>query len=110
MKLSTLFRLEEDLNLDKNTLVILRWIAIIGQLTAINLVYFYLKLEFPILITDKNKNNQLLGRSPYNQTVYIDEENFPFKKHHEKLIGSMLDVKIIKSNQNSLLGSFTKNA
>ena len=67
-------------------------------------------LEFPILITDKNKNNQLLGRSPYNQTVYIDEENLPFKKHHEKLIGSMLDVKIIKSNQNSLLGSFTKNA
>ena len=67
-------------------------------------------LEFPILITDKNKNNQLLGRSPYNQTVYIDEENLPVKKHHEKLIGYMLDVKIIKSNQNSLLGSFTKNA
>ena len=67
-------------------------------------------LEFPILITDKNKNNQLLGRSPYNQTVYIDEENLPVKKQHEKLIGSMLNVKIIKSNQNSLLGSFTKNA
>ena len=67
-------------------------------------------LEFPILITDKNKNNQLLGRSPYNQTVYINEENFPIKKNHEKLIGSMLNVKIIKSNQNSLLGSFTKNA
>ena len=67
-------------------------------------------LKFPILITDKNKNNQLLGRSPYNQTVYIDEENLPVKKHREKLIGSMLDVKIIKSNQNSLLGSFTKNA
>ena len=67
-------------------------------------------LEFPILITDKNKNNQLLGRSPYNQTVYIDEENLPVKKYHEKLIGSMLNVKIIKSNQNSLLGSFTKNA
>lgn len=67
-------------------------------------------LEFPILITDKNKNNQLLGRSPYNQTVYIDEENLPVKKYHEKLIGSMLNVKIIKSYQNSLLGSFTKNA
>ena len=67
-------------------------------------------LELPILITDKNKKNQLLGRSPYNQTVYIDEENLPVKKHYEKLIGSMLDVKIIKSNQNSLLGSFTKNA
>jgi tRNA-2-methylthio-N6-dimethylallyladenosine synthase len=66
--------------------------------------------KFPILITDKNKNNQFLGRSPYNQTVYINEENLPVKKDHEKLIGSMLDVKIIKSNQNSLLGSFTKNA
>ncbi len=67
-------------------------------------------LEFPILITDKNKNNQFLGRSPYNQTVYIDEENFPVKKYHEKLIGSMLNVKIIKSNQNSLLACSTKNA
>ena len=67
-------------------------------------------LEFPILITDKNKNNQLLGRSPYNQTIYIDEEELLVKKQQEKLIGSMLDVKIIKSNQNSLLGSFTKNA
>ena len=50
MKLSTLFRLKENLNLHKNTLVNLRWIAIIGQITAINLVYFYLKLDFPILI------------------------------------------------------------
>jgi len=50
MKLSTLFRLGENLNLDRKTLVILRWIAIIGQFTAINLVYFYLKLDFPVLI------------------------------------------------------------
>ena len=64
----------------------------------------------PILITDINKNNQLLGRSPYNQTVYINEENFPFKKHYEKFIGSMLNVKIVKSNQNSLLGAFSNNA
>ena len=67
-------------------------------------------LEFPILITDKNKNNQFLGRSPYNQTVYINEEKLRAKKHYKKLIGSMLNVKIIKSNQNSLLGSFTKHA
>ena len=67
-------------------------------------------LVIPILITDKNKNDQLLGRSPYNQTVYINEENLPVKKHHEKFIGSMMNVKIIKSNQNSLLGAFTKNA
>ena len=49
MNFSTLFRLRENLNLDRKTLVILRWIAIVGQLTAINLVYFYLNLEFPIL-------------------------------------------------------------
>ena len=61
------------------------------------------------MITDKNKNNQFLGRSPYNQTVYIKEENVPFKKFHGKVIGSIFDVKIIKSNQNSLLGTFTNN-
>jgi len=49
MNFSTLFRLRENLNLDKKTLVTLRWIAIIGQFTAINLVYFYLKLDFPVV-------------------------------------------------------------
>ena len=52
MNLSTLFRLGENLNLDRKTLVSLRWIAIIGQFTAVNLVYFYLKLEFPIEISN----------------------------------------------------------
>ena len=51
MNFSTLFRLEENLHLDKKTLVILRWIAIIGQLVAVNIVYFYLDLKFPILET-----------------------------------------------------------
>ena len=50
MNLSTLFRLGENLHLDRKTLIILRWIAIIGQLTAVNFVYFYLNLEFPITI------------------------------------------------------------
>ena len=48
MKLSTLFRLEENLHLDKKTLVNLRWIAIVGQLIAVNLVYYYFKLDLPI--------------------------------------------------------------
>ena len=51
MKISTLFRLEENLHLDKKTLVSLRWIAIIGQLIALNFVYYYLKLELPIVAT-----------------------------------------------------------
>ncbi len=50
MNISTFFRLGENLNLDKKTLIYLRWIAIIGQLTAVNIVYFYLKLDFPILV------------------------------------------------------------
>ncbi|MDA7606103.1 ActS/PrrB/RegB family redox-sensitive histidine kinase [Pelagibacteraceae bacterium] len=51
MNFSTLFRLEENLHLDKKTLVNLRWIAIIGQLIAINFVYFFLNLELPIIET-----------------------------------------------------------
>ena len=50
MNFSTLFRLGENLSLDRKTLITLRWIALIGQFTAVNLVYFYLKLEFEILI------------------------------------------------------------
>ena len=49
MNLSTLFRLEENLQLDKKTLVTLRYIAIFGQLLAINIVYNYLNLTFPII-------------------------------------------------------------
>ena len=48
MDFSTLFRTKENLNLDKNTLTILRYIAIFGQFFAINVVYFYLSLPFPI--------------------------------------------------------------
>ena len=51
MNFSTLFRIEENLHLDKKTLVNLRWIAIIGQLIAINFVYFFLKLDLPIIET-----------------------------------------------------------
>ena len=48
MDFSTLFRVKENLNLDKSTLTILRYIAIFGQFFAINIVYFYLGLTFPI--------------------------------------------------------------
>jgi len=48
MDFTTLFRTKENLNLDKNTLTILRYIAIFGQFFAINFVFYYLKLEFKI--------------------------------------------------------------
>jgi two-component system sensor histidine kinase RegB len=50
MDFATIFRLEENLNLDKKTLVFLRWIAIFGQLFSVNLVYFFLDLNFPVLM------------------------------------------------------------
>ena len=49
MDLSTLFRTKENLILDKNTLTVLRYIAIFGQFIAVNIVFFYLKLDFSIV-------------------------------------------------------------
>ncbi len=51
MNFSSLFRIGENLNLDRKTLIILRWIAHIGQFIAINLVYFYLQLDFKIYLS-----------------------------------------------------------
>ena len=48
MDFATLFRTKENLNLDKNTLTVLRYIAIFGQFIAITIVYYYLNLDFPI--------------------------------------------------------------
>jgi two-component system sensor histidine kinase RegB len=48
MDFSTLFRTKENLNLDKKTLTVLRYIGIFGQFRAINIVFFYLDLQFPL--------------------------------------------------------------
>ncbi len=50
MKISELLKFEEDLRLEKKTVIILRWIALIGQLITIYFVYFFLKFELPILL------------------------------------------------------------
>ena len=42
-----MFKSEDNIQLDKKTLVILRWIANIGQLITINVVYFILNFNFP---------------------------------------------------------------
>ena len=47
MKLLEIFKSADNIKLDKNTLVILRWIAIVGQFMTINVVYFILKFNFP---------------------------------------------------------------
>ena len=49
MKIPELIKSEDNIELDKKTLVILRWIAIIGQLVTINIVYFILNFNFPFI-------------------------------------------------------------
>ncbi len=48
MKFSDFFTSKDNIQLDKKTLVILRWIAIIGQSISISIVYFILKFDLPI--------------------------------------------------------------
>ena len=50
MKLSNFLKYEEDLTLQKKTVVILRWIALIGQLITIYVVHFFLELNLPIIL------------------------------------------------------------
>ena len=74
MKFSDVFTSKDNIQLDKKTLIILRWIAIFGQFATISIVYFILKFEFPfyscsliiffgvltnILLAFKFKKNQL---------------------------------------------------
>ena len=47
MRFSEFFSSKDNIQLDKRTLVILRWIALIGQYITISFVYFYLKFKFP---------------------------------------------------------------
>ena len=49
MKLSDLLKFEEDLRLEKKTVVILRWIALIGQLVTIYFVHFYINFDLPLI-------------------------------------------------------------
>ena len=49
MNFSDFFTSKDNIQLDKKTLVVLRWIAIIGQFITISGVYFYLKFELPFL-------------------------------------------------------------
>ena len=83
MKLLEIFKSEDNIQLDKKTLVILRWIAIIGQLITINFVYFILNFNFPyvycclviffgiltnLFLDLKEKKNLLTN---FNSTLYL---------------------------------------
>ena len=47
MKFAEVFASKDNIQLDKKTLVILRWIALVGQYITISIVYFIFKFELP---------------------------------------------------------------
>ena len=47
MKFSDVFTTKDKVQLDKKTLVILRWLALAGQYATISIVYFFFKFELP---------------------------------------------------------------
>ena len=49
MKISEILKYEEDLKLEKRTVGILRWIALIGQLISIYIVHFVVQFDLPII-------------------------------------------------------------
>ncbi len=50
MKLSELLKYDEDLKLEKSTVVILRWIALVGQLITIYIVHFIIEFNLPLIL------------------------------------------------------------
>ena len=83
MKFSEIFTSKDNIQLDKKTLVILRWIAIVGQFFTISVVYFFLSFELPfyyssaiilfgvltnIYLQFRVRNNQL---SNFSSTIYL---------------------------------------
>ncbi len=49
MSFSDFFTSKDNIQLDKRTLVILRWIALVGQFLTISIVFFVFKFELPFL-------------------------------------------------------------
>ena len=83
MKFSDVFTSKDNIQLDKKTLVILRWIAIVGQFFTISVVYFFLNFKLPfyyclaiilcgvlsnIYLQFRVRKNQL---SNFSSTIYL---------------------------------------
>ena len=49
MQFNDLLKFEEDLRLEKKTVVILRWIALLGQLATIYFVHFWVGFNLPLI-------------------------------------------------------------
>ena len=55
------FETSKYYSLKKSTYILLRWIAIIGQLISVNLVYFYLDFKFDFISRQLTKDQYPKG-------------------------------------------------
>ena len=53
MKFSEFFTSKDNIQLDKKTLVILRWIALVGQYLTISVVYFVFEFKLHFFLDHK---------------------------------------------------------
>ena len=97
MKFSEVFISKDKIQLDKRTLIILRWLAIVGQYFTISVVYFVLNFELPFfycsliifigIITNlylqfKVKDNQL---NNFTSTIFLFYDLLQLARHRMKL-------------------------
>ena len=73
-----------------------------------------LNLNMKVLIAEKNSKNQLVGKSPYNQSVIINKtenlnDSHSIDKEDNLFLGKIKNVNIINAYQNSLEGVFSDN-
>ena len=72
MKFSDVFTSKNNIQLDKKTLVVLRWIAIIGQYISISIVFFVFNFELPFFYCSLIV---LLGAITNFYLQFIEKEN-----------------------------------
>ena len=73
----------------------------------------FVNSKIGVLILEKNKKDQYVGKSPYNQTVILDEKVNTNQKYLNKMkhvIGQKLEVTITRAFQNSLEGRLSSES
>ena len=93
MKLLEIFKSADNIQLDKKTLVILRWIAIVGQIITINVVYFIFKFNFPyfycFVIKNSQKSKNSIKKNTKEFNKFMEKEKSKINIQRFKGLGEM---------------------